>query len=667
MILFDPKAITQSLTAAAETVRATANAPAVVLQLDRGALAASAATGVGDLQSGTAAKPQQTFEIGSQTKLMTSVTILQLVEAGKIDLDAPAATYLPAATIAGIANTDTVTVRQLLNMTSGIDNYTEVRGTDGVPLFIKALLDTPDQVFGPDQALDLARGLPPLSAPGNTYFYSNTNYTLLGKIVEGITGKPFVTALTDGIFIKAGMTETLRQLGTDDPRLSSYLENPTNGQLIDVTRAQWEMRGEAGIVSTTADMVKFLQALFVDKTLLNAASLAEMTKFVPTGANESIDTGFGLGLVKFAFIGGDTYYGFTGGTLGTASSTYVNLTTGAIVALGATSSEVDTLSGGFSVLQALEGNAAWNIVDDGSALQLVTGSAHDLTLTQGKDGLTFVMEGAALTLDRSLKGLTTQTVAFKDGSVLVVGDNTSSGARDHRANNIDILRDFYAAAGADNQIQGLGGDDLLKGGRGNDLIFGGSGRDTLSGRIGNDDLRGGSGNDKLSGGTGHDALAGDGGHDRIAGDTGNDTISGGAGRDTIDGGAGADVLWGGSGADRLYGGAGADILEGGSEADHLWGGAGADRFVFNASNGGARDTIHDFTRAADIIDLTDLTPGALNWIAGGAFGHVEGQIRAFSSGGGVLIQADLNGDAKADFQLFVQNVNGLSAQDFLLL
>jgi D-alanyl-D-alanine carboxypeptidase len=143
MILFDPITITQALHAGTDALRATANAPATLFQIDRGPLSVAVAAGVSDLETGTPADAGQTFEIGSQTKLMTAVTILQLVEQDKIALDAPAATYLSPATINGIANTDTVTVRQLLNMTSGIDNYTEVRDADGIPLFVKALLESP--------------------------------------------------------------------------------------------------------------------------------------------------------------------------------------------------------------------------------------------------------------------------------------------------------------------------------------------------------------------------------------------------------------------------------------------------------------------------------------------------------------------------------------------
>ena len=618
MILFDPIAITQTLQAGTEQLRATANAPATLFQVDRGPLSVSVAAGVNDLETNTPAQATQTFEIGSQTKLMTAVAILQLVEQGKIDLDARAATYLSADTITGIANTDTVTVRQLLNMTSGIDNYTEVRDADGVPLFIKALLENPDQVFGPQQALDLSRGLPALSAPGVEYSYTNTNYLLLGQIIEQQTGKPFFDVLKAGIFDPAKMNDTVRQLGTEDPRLSSYLEDQT-GQLVDVTRAQWELRGEAGVASTTEDMTRFLKALLVDKTLLGEAALAELTEFVPTGANEVIDTGFGLGLVKFAFIGGDTYYGFTGGTLGTASSTYLNINTGQIVAVGATGSEVDTTEGGFNVVQSLDGRL-FDITDDGGPLRFASGSANALNIYTTDDGLAFTLDGATLTLDRDLRATTTTSVSFADGSVVVVGDNKAGTAGDDRGNTIDILKHHRAAADADNQLMGLGGDDMLKGGRGDDKVLGGTGNDALWGRAGDD------------------VLAGD---------------------------AGNDALYGGSGNDRLTGGAGRDVLHGG---------AGADQFIFlaaaDAGTGHQRDIIQDFRTRIDKIDLTALgdgtDSGALVWRGAQAFGGTEGEVRVQQSRRGNLISVDLDGDGKADFDLFAHGHQTLAASDFLL-
>ena len=635
MIAFDPIAITQALYAGVDALRATVSAPATLFQIDRGPLKVAVAAGVSDFETNTPAVATQTFEIGSQTKLMTSVAILQLVEQGKIDLDAKASTYLSTATIAGIANTDTVTVRQLLNMTSGIANYTEVVDADGIPLFVKALLEHPDQVFGPQQALELARGLPALSAPGEVFSYTNTNYLLLGQIIEQQTGKSFLDVLQAGIFNPANMADTVAQLNTSDPRLSSYLADQT-GELVDVTRAQWELRGEAGIASTTEDMSRFLKALFVDKTLLGDAALAELTTFVPTGANEVIDTGFGLGLVKFAFIGGDTYYGFTGGTLGTSSSTYLNINTGEIVAVGATGSEVDTAEGAFNVLQSLD-SKLFDITDDGGPLRFISGSANALDLKATSAGLAFALDGATLTLDRVLRATTTASVSFEDGSVLVVGDNKAGIINDNRANTIDIQKQYASAIDKDNQLIGLGGNDVLKGGRGDDKVFGGTG------------------------------------HDKLWGRAGDDILSGGQGRDTMFGGAGKDVLLGGSGRDTMFGGAGKDVLLGGSGRDIMNGGAGADTFAFmsatDSGNGRQRDTILDFQTGIDKIDLHAILAGsgsdALIWRGSAAFTGSEGEIRVQQTKHGDVVMVDLDGNGQSDMDIMVFTNQHLSASDFL--
>lgn len=189
--------------------------------------------------------------------------------------------------------------------------------------------------------------------------------------------------------------------------------------------------------------------------------------------------------------------------------------------------------------------------------------------------------------------------------------------------------------GADS-IQGLGGNDTLNGRNGNDLIDGGTGSDTLSG---------GDGRDQLLGGDNDDLLNGDGGDDRLTGGNGNDTLRGGSGADWLDGGAGADTLTGN---------------------------AGADTFDFNAltdSRPGSRDTITDFNRADDMIDLTGIDANtslagdqAFFLIGNAAFSNQAGQLR-YANG---VLSGDVNGDGIADFEVRIQGNVALDVTDFWL-
>lgn len=131
---------------------------------------------------------------------------------------------------------------------------------------------------------------------------------------------------------------------------------------------------------------------------------------------------------------------------------------------------------------------------------------------------------------------------------------------------------------------------------------GSAGPDTLIGTAGPDHLSGLAGDDLIRGLQGHDSLSGGSGADRLEGGAGRDRLDGGKGADILLGGAGADVLLGGAGHDALWGGAGRDRLEGGRGNDRLSGGEGADTFVFAGRFG--RDTIVDFGRGADVIDLS---------------------------------------------------------------
>ena len=183
----------------------------------------------------------------------------------------------------------------------------------------------------------------------------------------------------------------------------------------------------------------------------------------------------------------------------------------------------------------------------------------------------------------------------------------------------------------------------------------------------------------------NDRAAGLGGNDTMYGNGGNDSLYGGSGRDYISGGQGSDRVIGGAGGDRLFGGSGNDLLNGGGGADRFVGGAGRDvmfagndsardTFVFgkpseSSDGSNSQDTIRQFDAGEDILDLSGLD--ANNGSNGNqAFGYSNGpagnSVWVREVGNGSIVQADTNGDGRADFEIMVRGEFGLTESDFIL-
>jgi len=253
-------------------------------------------------------------------------------------------------------------------------------------------------------------------------------------------------------------------------------------------------------------------------------------------------------------------------------------------------------------------------------------------------------------------------------------------------------------------LTGLGGEDTLSGGDGNDILIGGAGGDTLDGGLGSDFLDGGSldgvdtadyrsiktsgvfldlakgtakhGTDtdtlvqieNVQGTNTGDTLTGDGKANRLLGNGGADFINGGGGNDSIDGGTSKDFIDGGSGADKISGGGGNDDLTGGSGADTF-------QFFFLKDVGvgaSGRDSISDLEKGVDKIDVSVLDANAalagnqaFSFIGTSEFSN-EGQVRAFATNFGQLIQFNTTGDSVAEFEIFVKTPLSISASDFFL-
>lgn len=206
------------------------------------------------------------------------------------------------------------------------------------------------------------------------------------------------------------------------------------------------------------------------------------------------------------------------------------------------------------------------------------------------------------------------------------------------------------------------------GGKGADYLQAGSDPCTLLGEQGNDILIGRDGGDSISGGLGHDTIDGAGGEDVLFGDAGNDDMSGGN-----DG----DHLYGGTGDDHMDGGAGTDLFIGGSGKDFLTGGADKDLFFFlslsDSKSGANRDVITDFSQVdGDLIILGPIdakmggADNAFKFIGTHGFHHKAGELHCVQKGDFQIVEGDVNGDGKPDFQIEVHGGGPLHATDFSL-
>lgn len=192
--------------------------------------------------------------------------------------------------------------------------------------------------------------------------------------------------------------------------------------------------------------------------------------------------------------------------------------------------------------------------------------------------------------------------------------------------------------------------DVIHGGRGNDSIAGGLDDDWLSGDEGDDLIFGGSGHDTILGGAGRDELRGNNGDDLILGGDAEDSMYGGIGNDSLFGGSGDDIAKGDNGRDVIAGGDGDDTLAGGAGRDRMFGGEGADSFVFTADDlveDGGSNVVMDFG-AGDVIDLRDLDLTLV-----GDFGGRAGELTYEVIAGMLRLQADIDGDGRADLQIHV--------------
>ncbi|NVO19603.1 MAG: serine hydrolase [Bacteroidetes bacterium] len=239
--------------------------------------------GMADIKKGVKMQPCHISKIASITKFMLGAAVFRLQEKGVLSLDDTISKYISSDILSKIDNGDKpVTIRNLMNHTSGFYELIKDEG------FYLQVLNNPGRHWSQEDLLKYVYGKPAMFSfnPVDTAAYSNTNYTLLSMVVEKATGKPHSQVMHEEVFEPLGMTDTYYFWHDDLPSdriAQGYYDLYNNGNLENLTN--WNTgsgNGYGGVYSTVWDMYLFINALFVDKTLLTQASLNQMLVFHKT-------------------------------------------------------------------------------------------------------------------------------------------------------------------------------------------------------------------------------------------------------------------------------------------------------------------------------------------------------------------------------------------------
>ena len=278
-----------------------------VAVMQDGQIVKTAAYGLSDVAAKTPATVNTVYGLGSCTKPFTAVAVLQLSEAGKVSLDAPVSRYLDGLPAAWSA----ITVRQLLTHTSGLPNYRQ---------FVNAKRLSDPKYQQPNSVVSLLAGKPLDFPPGTRYEYSNTNYHLLGQLVEKVSGQTYGAYLASHQLQAAGMTAT--RLSDPPATVPNQATGYNwNGKARVPNALFFPSRldtGDSGLLSTASDLAKWTNAL-ASGNLLGPDTLRQM--ITPGTLTDGTPVSYGLGLVVSNYKG-QPLVGHSGAVPGYSSSIF---------------------------------------------------------------------------------------------------------------------------------------------------------------------------------------------------------------------------------------------------------------------------------------------------------------------------------------------------------
>ncbi|MED3319417.1 MULTISPECIES: serine hydrolase domain-containing protein [Bacillus] len=303
--------------------------PGILVKTYEGGKTWGYAAGVANLSTKKPMKIDFRFRIASVTKTFTATVVLQLAGENRLNLDDSIEKWLPGVIQGNGYDAKQITIRQILNHTSGIAEYSRTKEAD----FFK----NRNKSFTAEDLVKLGLSLPPDFAPGKGWSYSNTGYVLLGILIEKVTGNSYAEEIENRIIEPLELSNTFLPgnssviPGTNHAR--GYFQPDGASELKDITYYNPSIGSSAGdMISTADDLNKFFSYLLSGK-LLKEQQLKQMLTTVPTGSAEIV--GYGLGIYETRLPNGVSIWGhsggipgfstFAGGTLGGKHTLAVNL------------------------------------------------------------------------------------------------------------------------------------------------------------------------------------------------------------------------------------------------------------------------------------------------------------------------------------------------------
>ncbi|WP_329328781.1 serine hydrolase domain-containing protein [Streptomyces luteogriseus] len=295
--------------------------PGVTVTVRRGHGTWAATAGVGNLETGKPRSARDHYRIASITKTFVATVVLQLEAEGRLSLDDTVDTWLPGLVRGNDHDGRRITIRQLLNHTSGIFDYLQDPGFQQTYMTADGFMKHRFDEAAPEELLAIAMKNRPYFEPGASFAYSNTNYLLAARVIEKATGNDYGDEIDRRIIAPLHLTSTSVPttrvtLPRPGSRAYSKLARTDTGPTYDVTELNPRLAyGSGQMVSSSADLTRFYSALLGGRLLP-----PEQLKKMKTTVGSSRETSrYGLGLVDRKLTCGVHVWGHDGGISGSNS------------------------------------------------------------------------------------------------------------------------------------------------------------------------------------------------------------------------------------------------------------------------------------------------------------------------------------------------------------